>query len=91
MTTNWIDGTTRPTHDGDYFIIIEAQRDFGDFKKGDIEVTTDYFYTDSNEFYSIGDESTWKTLYWANIDLSGIPQDVKDRVITYFGYSVDGI
>ena len=90
MKANWIDGRViRPTTDGEYIVIIEVQKDFPGVKKGDVEITTDYFYTSTNEFYSIGDESIWKVLYWTSFDLMDIPQDVnKSRIVSYFGNDV---
>ena len=90
MNINWIKGDTLPTDDGDYYVIIEAQRDFETFKKGAVEVTIDYFYASDNTFYNTSDDETWwKVLYWAKINTPNIPDDVKDRVAFCIGTYVD--
>ena len=90
MNINWISGKTFPTINGDYYVIIEAQRDMNDIKKGDVEVTIDYFYVHDNAFYNTSDDETWwKVLYWAKIDKPNIPDDVKDKVISCVGTYVD--
>ena len=85
MKPNWIDGATKPTRTGEYLVAIEAQDDFADFKKGDIEITTDTFYEDDNRFYEASDETSWKVLYWADMNDIEAPDSIRDRIVSWFG------
>ena len=90
MNINWMSGKTLPTIDGDYYVIIEAQRDMNAVRQGDIEVTIDYFYTVDNAFYNTsGDETWWKILYWAKINTPNIPDNIKDKVVSCIGTYVN--
>ena len=89
MKPNWINGATKPTVTGEYFVIIEAQDNMGEFKKGDVEVTTDVFYTDDNKFYEASNEIYWKVLYWADMSDVEVPDNIRDRVVSRFGNFVN--
>ena len=92
MQPNWINGTIAPPKSGEYYIIIEAQKDcFGTpVKKGDIEMTTDYYNADLDEFDTLGKRNNpyWKMLNWASIKYPAIPKDLIGRVKNYFGHKV---
>lgn len=90
MNTNWINGTIAPSESGEYYLIIEALCDGFSHKKGDIEMTTDYYNADTDEFDEIGsrDNQYWKLLSWAAITTPAIPDDLKGRVKNYFGHKV---
>lgn len=86
---NWINGNILPKKSGEYHIILEVQHDIGDLKKGDIEITNEYFYADKGEWETIGkDNPTWKVLSWANIVKPNIPKDLRDKVKVYFGVKI---
>lgn len=83
---NWIKGSIEPSESGEYYIIIEAQNNIGDYKKGDIEIDSDWYDKESNQFDTIGkNNKTWKVIAWANILLPDIPKDLQDRVKSYMG------
>lgn len=90
MQPNWINGTIAPPESGEYYIIIEALRDGAYHKKGDIEMTTDYYNADLDEFDTLGkrNNSYWKVLNWASIKYPAIPKDLIGRVKNYFGHKV---
>lgn len=90
MQTNWINGTIAPPESGEYYIIIEARSGGVTFKKGDVEMTTDYYNADSDTFDTIGnrDNPYWKVLSWANIKFPPVPKDLQGRVKNYFGHKV---
>lgn len=82
----WIQGYINPTKTGEYHVALEAQEEVAGFKPGDVEITTDYFSVERDEWESLGkDNDSWKVLYWAEIPLPVVPEDVEDRVKTYFG------
>lgn len=86
---NWIRGEINPPSSGEYYIIIEAQHDIADFKKGDVEVTSDYFDAERKEWDTIDkDNPTWKVLCWADILRPSIPNDLIKRTKVYFGFKV---
>lgn len=85
----WLNGNLKPLKRGEYYIIIEAQHDIADFKKGDIEVTNDYWDDEQEVFETIGkDNPTWKVVCWARISHPRIPDDLTSRVVVYFGERV---
>ena len=87
MKANWINGNITPTSKGEYYVILEATQDIGDYKKGDMELTSDYF--SDNEWESIGkDNPSWKVVCWARMLLPGIPNDYLGKVKVYFGQRV---
>ena len=86
---NWIKGELNPPNSGEYYIIIEAQEDINDFKKGDVEVTSDGFDAKRKEWDSIGKENPyWKVLCWADILRPSIPNDLVKITKVYFGHKV---
>ena len=90
MQELWIPGTIAPPESGEYYVIVEAQFDNEFVKKGDIEMSTDYYNSNTNSFDSIGDRNNpyWKVLNWAFITTPAIPKDLKGRVKNYFGHKV---
>ena len=89
MNVVWINGEIKPPKSGEYYFIIEAQHDIAEFKKGDIEITTDCYDADRGEWDTIGkDNPTWKVLAWARVLHPDIPDRYKDRVKMYFGLKV---
>ena len=90
---NWIKGTINPPSSGEYYYILEAQCDIPYFfKKGDVEITTDYYSVERGEWDEIGkDNPSWKVLAWADILHPNIPRDLMDKCPAYFGLrKVDG-
>lgn len=86
---SWIKGEINPPNSGEYYIIIEAQRDVLGFKKGDVEVTSDGFNAKRKEWDTIGrNDSYWKVLCWADILRPSIPDDLVKRTKVYFGHKV---
>ena len=94
--THWIDGATQPTKSGEYFVILEAKQD-GEplssgkilFKKGDIEITSDWYSADRATFDMVGmDNPVWRVRSWAKIQMPVIPENVRERVRWYFGEEV---
>lgn len=88
---NWIKGEINPPESGDYYVIEEAQLDIRTerIKEGDIEITTDYFDAERQEWEELGkDNPYWKVLSWAHILHPDIPNDLRDRVTLYFGIEV---
>lgn len=90
MQTNWINGTIAPPESGEYYIIVEALQDSKYVKKGDIEMSTDYYDVGSDSFDTIGsrDNPYWKVLSWASVRHPSIPKDLQGRVRLYFGHKV---
>nr|DAG46573.1 MAG TPA: hypothetical protein [Caudoviricetes sp.] len=94
---NWIKGTIAPPESGDYYIILEAMQDSGQLpsgemliRKGDIEITNDWYDADRAEFDTIGkDNPIWRVLAWARMLKPSIPADIRDRVKWYFGMRVE--
>lgn len=85
----WIKGELNPPESGEYYVILEAQEDLLTFKKGDIEMQSDYFNADTKEWDDLGkDNPSWKVLAWADILRPNIPNDLKGRVKRYFGKDV---
>ena len=85
----WINGELNPPSSKEYYIAIEAQEDIGGFKKGDVEITSDWFDKDSGCFDTIGkDNPSWKVLCWANMLHPAIPHGLHDRVKIYCGVKV---
>lgn len=85
----WINGELKPLTGGEYYIAIEAQEDLFTFKKGDVEITSDYFDKECGCFDTIGnDNPSWKVLYWARMVHPNIPDGLHDRVKVYFGVNV---
>ena len=85
---NWIKGNTPPAS-GEYYIIIEAQKDLADFNKGDIELTDDYYNANTKEFDTIGkDNDSWKVLAWADMLMPDVPDFARKKLKSYFGSPV---
>ena len=88
MNVTWINGTIAPQESGDYYIAIEALKDIPlmGFKKGDVEITTDYYEASEGYWDEIGkDNPYWKVVCWARIRHPDIPEDLRGRVKMYFG------
>lgn len=85
----WIRGHIDPSKPGEYYVILEAKRDVLDYRKGDMEITTDYFRDSGYGWESIGkDNPTWEVVAWARILHPNIPEHCRDKVIRYFGVDV---
>ena len=87
MRVDWIKGEINPPEAGEYYTICEAKGDFPGFeyKKGDIEISGDYYYADIG-WASIGnDNPCWKVVAWADVLKPDIPDGIADRVVSYFG------
>lgn len=88
MKANWIKAEIKPLEEGKYYVITEAQNDTALYKKGDIVIDYDW-YSKALGWMSIKDNgSTWKILAWAEILLPDVPEEVKDRLVTYFDAEV---
>ena len=88
MKVNWIKAETKPPKDGEYYTIAEMQRDGIFYKKGDIVIEFDW-YSDTLGWEASRDSlSTWKILAWAEILLPDVPEEVADRLVTYFDTEV---
>ena len=88
MNVSWIKAETKPPKDGEYYTIAEMQRDGIFYKKGDIVIDYDW-YSKALGWMSIKDNgSTWKILAWAEMLLPDVPEEVKDRLVTYFDTEV---
>ena len=88
MNVNWIKAEIKPLEEGKYYVITEAQKDTALYKKGDIVIDYDW-YSKALGWMSIEDNgSTWKILAWAEILLPDVPEEVKDRLATYFDTEV---
>ena len=73
----WISVKDRlPDHDGNYYTITEAQKDFPACPQGTI-------YIDTTELWSEGkwweDDDDWKVLYWAEPVRLVVPQELMER------------
>lgn len=92
----WNKGTIAPPESGDYYVIMEAIQNSDPLpsgetliRKGDIEVTTDWYDSSREAFDSLGVENPiWRVLAWANILLPPIPEGIQDQVRWYFGKEV---
>ena len=88
MKVNWIRGEIKPLEEGKYYVITEAQKNTALYKKGDIVIDYDW-YSKALGWMSIKDNgSTWKILAWAETLLPDVPEEVKDRLVTYFDVEV---
>ena len=86
--TIWFDGNT-PPESGEYHVIIEAKEDFAEFKKGDLEVSNEY-YSDSYGWDTIdADNPTWKIVAWSVPTKPSVPAEYLSRVIRYFGRKIE--
>lgn len=94
---NWIKGEIAPPENGEYYVILEAMQD-GDalpsgemlIRKGDIEITSDWYNTGRGAFDTIGkDNPIWKVLAWAEIFKPSVPEALRDRVRWYFGKEIN--
>ena len=84
MKVNWIKAETKPPKDGEYYTIAEMQRDGIFYKKGDIVIEFDGYSERLGWAVSQGSLSEWKVLAWAEILLPDVPEEVTDRLVTYF-------
>lgn len=88
MKTSWIKGEVEPTEQGKYYVITEVQKDTALYKKGDIVIDYDW-YSKIMGWMSIKENgSTWRILAWAEILLPDVPEEIKDRLVTYFDVEV---
>ena len=88
MKVNWTRGEIAPFAEGKYYTIVEAQKDTALYKKGDIVIDYDW-YSKALGWMSIRDNgSTWKVLAWAEILFPDVPEEVSDRLVTYFDTEV---
>lgn len=82
---DWIRGHINPPENGEYYVIYEAQKDLLTYKKGDIEITTDYYH-EGRGWEDIGlDNPSWKVVAWARVVRPDIPDHIRDNVKCYFG------
>ena len=88
MKVNWIKGVIEPPEEGKYYVITEAQNDTALYKKGDIVIAFDRYSKALGWLSFIVDNSTWKILAWAEILLPDVPEEVTDRLVTYFDTEV---
>ena len=88
MKVNWIKGEIEPPEEGKYYVITEAQDDTALYKKGDIVIAFDRYSKALGWLSFIVDNSTWKILAWAEILLPDVPEEVTDRIVTYFDVEV---
>lgn len=87
-TDNWIKAEIKPLEEGKYYVITEMQKDTALYKKGDIVIDYDW-YSKTLGWMSIKEnDSTRKILAWAEILLPDAPEEIKDRLVTYFGVEV---
>lgn len=88
IQASWIKGGIEPPEQGKYYVITEVQKDTALYKKGDIVIDYDW-YSKTLGWMSIKENgSTWKILAWAEILLPDAPEEVKDRLVTYFDVEV---
>lgn len=83
----WFKGSVNPPNSGEFYVAIEALQDTqcGSFKKGDVEITTDYFDKERGYFDTIGEPNPyWKVLCWADVLKPDIPKPLRDKVKVYF-------
>lgn len=88
MKVNWIKAETKPPKEGEYYTIAEMQRDGIFYKKGDIVIEFGWYSETLGWAASQDSLSTWKILAWAEILLPDVPEEVKDRLVTYFDVEV---
>lgn len=73
----WISVKDRlPDHDGNYYTITEAQKDFPAYPKGTISIDTTELWQDGKWWQ---DDDRWKVLYWANPIQMLVPQELMNR------------
>ena len=88
---DWISGHLNPPNSGEFYVIEEVQQDMGEvgWKKGEIEITTDYFDANKKEWQEIGkDNPYWKVVAWADMLRPDVPPSLRDKVKMYFGIEV---
>ena len=88
MKVNWIKGVIEPPEEGKYYVIVEAQDDTAFYNKGDIVIAFDRYSKALGWLSFIIDSSTWKILAWAEMLLPDVPEEVTDRLVTYFDTEV---
>ena len=88
MKVNWTRGVIEPPEEGKYYVITEAQTDTALYKKGDIVIAFDRYSKTLGWLSFIVDDSTWKILAWAEILFPDVPEEVTDRLVTYFDMEV---
>lgn len=73
----WVSVDDRlPGHDGNYYTITEAQKDFPAYPKGTISIDTTERWLDG-EWWQ--DDENWRVLYWAEPILLMVPQELMQR------------
>ncbi len=65
-----------PDHDGNYYTITEAQKDFPAYPKGTISIDTTELWTDGKWWQ---DDDCWKVLYWAKPIQMLVPPELMNR------------
>lgn len=93
---NWIKGTINPPESGEYYMILEATEAWGSlepgerlFNPGEIEMTGDWYDTEEGCFQTIGtDNPFWRVLAWESVLKPDVPEDIKPKLVMYFGHSV---
>lgn len=88
MKVNWIKGEIAPLAEGRYYTIVEAQKDTTLYKKGDIVIGFDWYSEGSGWLSFTVEGSTWKVLAWAEMLLPDVPEQVRERLATYFDVEV---
>ena len=88
MKVNWTRGEIAPFAEGKYYTIVEAQKDTTLYKKGDIVIGSNWYSKTLGWLSFIVDSSTWKVLAWAEMLLPDAPEEVRDRLVTYFDTEV---
>lgn len=88
MKVNWTRGEIAPFAEGKYYTIVEAQKDTTLYKKGDIVIGSNWYSEGLGWLSFIVDGSTWKVLAWAEMLFPDVPEEVKDRLVTYFDTEV---
>ena len=73
----WVSVLDRlPDHDGNYYTITEAQKDFPAYAKGTICIDTTELWQGGKWWQ---DDDCWKVLYWANPIQMLVPQELMNR------------
>ena len=88
VKVSWIKGVIEPPEERKYYVIMEAQTDTALYKKGDIVIAFDRYSKTLGWLSFIVDDSTWKILAWAEILFPDVPEEVTDRLVTYFDTEV---
>lgn len=94
----WINGTIDPPQSGVYYVAFEAKHNMimldeetgkEHYEKGDVKIEVDFYDAKGRVWKQLGkDNPFWAVLCWAHILEPDLPNDIRERLVEYFGEKV---